>query len=81
MLQTIFATGFVEIDLIFARSSMERAAGVRKTANIVHSQPVIIQKLKNIHCLKWRNDHQWKERQVFGKLQILCTVSLLSYRN
>lgn len=62
---------FVEIDLIFVRSLMERAADVQKTVNIVHSQPVTIQKLKNIRCLQWRRS---KSRRNTMKKEESCVI-------
>lgn len=69
--QTRSVTSFVEIDLIFVRSLMERAADVQKTVNIVHSQPVTIQKLKNIRCLQWRRS---KSRRNTMKKEESCVI-------
>lgn len=60
-----------KFDLIFVRSLMERAADVQKTVNIVHSQPVTIQKLKNIRCLQWRRS---KSRRNTMKKEESCVI-------
>jgi len=49
----------------------ERAADVQKTVNIVHSQPVTIQKLKNIRCLQWRRS---KSRRNTMKKEESCVI-------
>jgi len=69
--QTKFVTSFVEIDSIFVRSLTERAADVQKTVNIVHSQSVTIQKLKNIRCLQWRRS---KSRRNTMKKEESCVI-------
>ena len=55
----------------FDLSLTERAADVQKTVNIVHSQSVTIQKLKNIRCLQWRRS---KSRRNTMKKEESCVI-------
>ena len=43
----------------------------KKTVNIVHSQSVTIQKLKNIRCLQWRRS---KSRRNTMKKEEFCVI-------